>query len=111
MPPARRTRTRSETGARIQGAATRSPGDPLIDMVENAMANLAMRYRSPEARAPAGLIVETPALRAGDQAKYEAVERILAPALAGHTGVPETDIACRVAAAAAIGILELSTTA
>ena len=63
----------------------------------------------PQARDFAKLIHETPALSAGDQAKYEKVERVLAKALADRKGLPEDDIACRVTAAAAIGILKLST--
>jgi AcrR family transcriptional regulator len=86
----------------------RPENEPLLDMVENALVDLATRYQSAQARDLARLIQDTPALSAGDQAKYEKVERVLAKALADQKGVPETDIACRVTAATAIGILKLS---
>jgi AcrR family transcriptional regulator len=96
----------------IAEAIGRRPVDePLLDMVENALVDLAMRYQSAEARNLARLIRDTPALSAGDQAKYEKVERVLATALAERKGLPETDIAARVTAATAIGILKLSTQA
>jgi AcrR family transcriptional regulator len=82
--------------------------EPLLDMVENALVDMAERHRSPQARDLARLIHDTPALSAGDQAKYEKVERVVAKALAERKGLPETDIACRVTAATAIGILKLS---
>ena len=85
--------------------------EPLLDMVENALGDMATRFLSPQARDLARLIHDTPALSAGDQAKYEKVERMLAKALADRKSLPETDIACRVTAAAAIGILKLSTEA
>jgi len=96
----------------IVEAINRRPADePLLDMVENALTDMAVRYQSPEARRFARLIHDTPALSAGDQAKYEKVERVLAKALADRKGLPETDIACRVTASAAIGILKLATEA
>lgn len=96
----------------IAEAIGRRPADePLLDMVENALVDLATRFQSAETRALAKLIHDTPALSAGDQAKYETVERVLAKALADRKGLPETDIACRVTAAAAIGILKLATEA
>jgi AcrR family transcriptional regulator len=85
--------------------------EPLLDMVENALLDMAARYQPAWTRDLARLIHDTPALSAGDQAKYEKVERALARALADRKGLPETDIACRVAAATAIGILKLSTDA
>ncbi len=96
----------------VAEAIGRRPADePLLDMVENALADLAARYQSAQARDFARLIHDTPALSAGDQAKYEKVERVLAQALADRKGLPETDIACRVTAATAIGILKLATAA
>jgi AcrR family transcriptional regulator len=96
----------------IVAAIENRPADePLLDMVENTFADLAARHTSPEALALARLIHSTPALSAGDQAKYEKVERLLASALAARKGLPETDIACRVVAATAIGILKMSTKA
>jgi AcrR family transcriptional regulator len=96
----------------IAEAVGRRPVDePLLDMVENALLDMAARYQSAQARDFARLIQDTPALRAGDQAKYEKVERVLARALADRKGLPESDIACRVTAATALGILKLSTAA
>ncbi|WP_404710730.1 TetR/AcrR family transcriptional regulator [Sphingomonas sp. MMS24-J13] len=94
-----------------QAIGRRPAEEPLLDMVENALVDLATRFQSAETRALAKLIHDTPALSAGDQAKYEKVERVLAKALADRKGLPETDIACRVTAAAAIGILKLATEA
>jgi AcrR family transcriptional regulator len=85
--------------------------EPLLDMVENAMTDMAVRYQTPEAKALARLIHDTPALCAGDQAKYEKMERVLARALADRKGLPEGDVACRVTASTAIGIMKLATEA
>ncbi|WBO23203.1 TetR/AcrR family transcriptional regulator [Sphingomonas abietis] len=96
----------------IADAVGRRPVEErLLDMVENALLDLAGRHLSEQARDLARLIRDTPALRAGDQAKYEKVEKVLAKALADRKHLPESDIACRVTAAAAIGILKLSTEA
>jgi AcrR family transcriptional regulator len=93
----------------IAEAIGRRPIDEsLLEMVENALVDMATRYQSAQARDLARLIHDTPALSAGDKAKYEKVERVLAKALAVRKGLPETDIACRVTAATAIGILKLS---
>lgn len=96
----------------VAEAIGRRPADePLLDMVENALLDMATRFQSAQGRDLARLIHDTPALSAGDQAKYEKVERVLARALADRKGLPETDLACRVTAATAIGILKLSTEA
>ena len=89
----------------------RAADEPLLDMVENALADLAAGHRTAQARDLARLIHDTPALSAGDQAKYEKVERVVAAALAARKGLDEDDISCRVTAATAIGILKLSTEA
>jgi AcrR family transcriptional regulator len=104
--------TKAEFPSLIAEAIGRRPAEePLLGMVENALVDLATRFQSAETRALAKLIHDTPALSAGDQAKYEKVERVLAKALADRKGLPESDIACRVTAAAAIGILKLATEA
>jgi AcrR family transcriptional regulator len=91
----------------IAEAVSRRPaGEPLLDMVENTLTEMAAQL-SPETRNYTRLIHDTPALSAGDQAKYEKVERALAKALADRKGLPETDLACRVVAATAIGIMKL----
>lgn len=96
----------------VSDAIGRRPAEePLLDMVENAMSDLATRYQTPEAKALARLIHDTPALSAGDQAKYETMERALAKALADRKGLAETDMACHVTAATAIGIMKLATEA
>jgi AcrR family transcriptional regulator len=91
-----------------QAVGLRPAGEPLLDMVENALLSMATRYRSTQTRDFARLIRDTPALRAGDQAKYEQVEQVLANALADRKGLARSDIACRVTAASAIGILKLA---
>jgi AcrR family transcriptional regulator len=91
----------------VEAVGRRPPEEPLLDMVENALVDMATRYQSSQTRGLAQLIRNTPALSAGDQAKHEKVERALAKALADHKGLPETDMACRVVAATAIGILKL----
>ena len=104
--------TKADFPALLAEAVGRRPADePLLDMVENALMDLAEGHLSPQMRDLTRLIHDTPALSAGDQAKYELVERVLAKALADRKGLPETDIACRVTAASAIGILKLSTQA
>jgi AcrR family transcriptional regulator len=104
--------TKADFPALIEEAIGRRPAEePLLDMVENALLDMATRYQWGQAREFARLIHATPALSAGDQAKYEKVERVLARALADRKGLPEPDIACRVTAATAIGILKLATEA
>jgi AcrR family transcriptional regulator len=104
--------TKADFPELIQEAIGRRPAEePLLDMVENALFDMATRYKWDKARDFARLIQSTPALNAGDQAKYEKVERVLAKALADRKALPEPDIACRVTAAAAIGILKLATEA
>jgi AcrR family transcriptional regulator len=88
--------------------AARPADEPMLDMVENALFDLAERHRSQEARAVAALIAATPSLRAGDQAKYEAVERLLALTLAARKGLPDDDVACRVVAGATVSIIKQS---
>ncbi len=56
-------------------------------MVENALIDTATRYGSTQTRELSRLIRDTPALSAGEQAKYEHVERALAKALGGSQGV------------------------
>ena len=91
-----------------QAVGRRPAGEPLLDMVENALIDTATRYGSTQTRDLSRLIRDTPALSAGEQAKYEHVERALAKALADRKDLPEIDTACRVTAATAIGILKLA---
>ncbi|RFB88832.1 TetR family transcriptional regulator [Rhizobium leguminosarum bv. trifolii] len=101
--------TKSDFPDLIAEAVRKRPvSEPLLDMAENALRDLATHYQSAEARGLARLIHDTPSLRAGDQAKFEKVEHTLAIALADRKGLPANDIACRVTAAAAIGMLKLS---
>jgi AcrR family transcriptional regulator len=101
--------TRADFPTLIAEAVSRRPADePLLDMVENALKDMGARYVSTQTRAHAQLIRDTPVLSAGDQAKHERIERALAKALAKRKGLPETDVACRVTAATAIGILKLA---
>lgn len=104
--------TKAEFPQLIADAVAARPADePLLDMVENAFADMAQRYRSDALRAVAALICATPSLQSGDQAKYERIERLLAQTLATRKGLPEGDVACRVVAGAAVSILKLSTDA
>ena len=91
-----------------EAISRRPPGEPLLDMVENALIDTATRYGSTQTRELSRMIRDTPALSAGEQAKYEHVERALAKALADRKDLPEIDTACRVTAATAIGILKLA---
>jgi len=101
--------TKAEFPRLVVEAIGRRPDDePLIDIVENAMIEMARQHIPSQTRNYARLIRDTPALRAGDQAKYEYVERLSANALAAKKGLPENDIACRVIAATAIGIIKLA---
>jgi AcrR family transcriptional regulator len=93
----------------VAEAIGRRPADePLLDMVENALMDVSKRYVSAQTRNLSRLIRDTPALSAGEQAKYEQVERILAKALADRKSLRKPDTACRVTAATAIGILKLA---
>lgn len=104
--------TKADFPQLIADAVTARPADePLMDMVENALLDLAERHRSDEARAVAALICATPSLHAGDQAKYERIERLLARTLASRKGLAQDDVACRVVAGAAVAILKLATDA
>lgn len=94
----------------IAAAIARRPAEEdLLDMVENALIELAQDYQSGAPRRLARLIHETPSLKASDQAKYELLERVIAKALADRKGLAEGDLNCRVTAATAIGILKLAT--
>ena len=88
--------------------AARPADEPLLDMVENALLDLARQPLSDEMKAVAVLIHATPSLKAGDQAKYAQVEQLLAEALATRKGLAPDDIACRVVAGTAVSILKLS---
>lgn len=104
--------TKADFPKMIAEAIGRRPVDePLLDMIENALLDLAVGHQTTQARDLARLIHDTPALSAGDHAKYEKVERVVAAALAARKGLDEDDIDCRVTAATAIGILKLSTDA
>jgi AcrR family transcriptional regulator len=93
--------------------AARPAEEPLLDMVENAFLDLARQPRSEETKAVAILIHGTPSLRAGDQAKYEQVERLLAEALAARKGLAAARLIredARHAASSAEGRLRASRT-
>jgi AcrR family transcriptional regulator len=101
--------TRSDFPDLIAEAVRQRPVDePLLDMVENVLRDLSSHYQSTQARGLARLIHNTPTLRAGEQAKYEKVEQVLVRALADRKGLPDSNLACRVTAAVAIGMLKLS---
>src|ERR1700742_2319674 len=104
--------TKAEFPRLVVEAIDRRPADePLIDMVENAMLEMATLHIPAQTRNYARLIRDTPALPGGDQAKYEYVERVSGRSVAARKGLAENDIACRVISAAAIGIIKLATEA
>ena len=82
-----------------QAVAARPCDEPLLDMVEGGLADVAARFQTPDMLDLTRLIHQTPALQAGDHAKYEGVERLLAQTLAERKGLAPDDVACRVAAA------------
>jgi AcrR family transcriptional regulator len=95
---------------RIVAAVARRPkGEGLLEMCEHALTDMAGDYQTPQAKALARLVHDTPALRAGDHAKYEEMERTLAGALTARAGLPADDEAAHVVAVAAIGVLRQAT--
>lgn len=93
----------------VADAVSARPADePLMTMVENAFSDLARQHQTPDLVALTRLIHETPSLKAGDQAKYERLERMLAEALASRKGLDRDDLACAVVAGAAVSIMKLS---
>lgn len=94
----------------IEAAILRRPADePLLAMAEHALTDMAQDFQGPEARALARLIHDTPALRAGDHAKYEAIEQRMAAAMAARKGLSADDLQARVVATAAVGVLRMAT--
>lgn len=104
--------TKAGFPAMVAVAIRARPADePLLVMVENAFADLARAPRDPTGQALARLINSTPSLAAGDQAKYDAVERALAAALAERKGLAGDDLGCRIAAAVGVDVFRLATQA
>lgn len=102
--------TKAGLGDLIEAAVARRPADePLLTMAENALTDMAADFQGPGPRALARLIHDTPALRAGDQAKYEALEGRLALAMATRKDLPADDLQARVVATTAIGVLRMAT--
>ena len=102
--------TKAGLGDLIEAAVARRPADePLLAMAENALTDMASDFQGPGPRALARLIHDTPALRSGDQAKYEALEGRLARAMAARKGLAPDDLQTRVVATTAIGVLRVAT--
>lgn len=96
----------------IRDAVAARPADePLLAMAEQALIDMARHFQTPEAKAIARLIHDTPALAAWDAAKHDALERLLAEALAARKGLPLDDAELRVTALAAVAILRHATEA
>lgn len=94
----------------IDAAVAERPSDePLLSMAENALTTMAANFQGPGPRALARLIHNTPALRLGDQAKYEALEHRLSEAMISRKGLPPNDLQARVVATTAIGVLRMAT--
>lgn len=101
--------TKAGLGDLLEAAVARRPVDePLLTMAENALTDMAADFQGPGPRALARLIHETPALRAGDHAKYEALEGRLARAMAARKGLAPDDLQARVVATTAIGVLRMA---
>ena len=99
-------------GPRIVAAvAGRPDGENLLEMAEHALSDMAGDYQSAEAKALARLVHDTPALKGGDHAKYEEIERLLAAALTERAGLPAGDEQANVVAVATVGILRQATEA
>lgn len=92
-----------------EAVAQRPPAEPLLVMAENALKEVAAHFQGPEPKAIARLIALTPSLRAGDHAKHEEVEQVLAAALAARKGLPEESEPVQVTALLATAILRRST--
>ena len=104
--------TKAGLGDLIEAVVARRPADePLLTMAENALTDMASDFQGPGPRALARLIHDTPALRSGDQAKYEALEGRLARAMAARKGLAPEDLQTRVVATTAIGVLRMATEA
>lgn len=102
--------TKAGLGQLIADAvAVRPVDEPLLTMAENALNDMATNFQGPEPRALARLIHDTPALRSGEHAKYELLERGLAQALATRSGRSEEDTEVQAVAVTAIGILRHAT--
>jgi AcrR family transcriptional regulator len=102
--------TKAGLGDLLEAAvARRPPEEPLLTMAENALTDMAADFQGPGPRVMARLIHDTPALRAGDQARYEALERRLADAMAARKGLARGDLQAHVVAVAAIGVLRMAT--
>lgn len=101
--------TKAGLGDLIEAAVARRPADePLLEMAEHALTDMAADFQGPGPRALARLINDTPALRAGDHAKYEALERRLANAMTARKGLASDDLQARVVATTAIGVLRMA---
>lgn len=92
-----------------EAVAARPPDEPLLAMAENALKDMARQFQGPEPRALARLIAGTPALRAGDHAKHEALEQILVKALSARKGLKPDAEPVRVTALVAVAILRHAT--
>lgn len=102
--------TKAGLGDLIEAAVARRPAaEPLLAMAENALTDMASDFQGPGPRALARLIHDTPALRSGDQARYEALEGRLARAMAARKGLAPDDLQTRVVATTAIGVLRMAT--
>ncbi|MFN3353114.1 MAG: TetR/AcrR family transcriptional regulator [Brevundimonas sp.] len=101
-----------EIAPRLAEAVARRPADePLLDMAEGALSDMARDFQGAEARALARLISTTPTLQAGDHAKYAALETTLATAIAERTDRARDDAEIIAVSAAAIAIMRHATEA
>lgn len=102
--------TKAGLGDLLDAAIARRPAnEPLLTMAENALTDMASDFQGPGPRALARLIYDTPVLRAGDHAKYEALENRLLRAMTARKGLAPDDLQARVIATTAIGVLRMAT--
>lgn len=87
----------------------RDSTEPLMEMAENALVEVARHFQSPRAKVIARLIHDTPALKAWDAGKQDHLETALGNALARRKGLAPDDEAVRMTAMAAGAILRFTT--
>jgi AcrR family transcriptional regulator len=98
-----------EMNADLIASVARQPaGLSPLDAAQNGIMTAVSRIAREDALALARLVHDSPALRARDQVKYEAMERALAAVLRERSGSERGDLDARLAATVAIGALRVA---